>query len=183
MSAALAKVIERSWTFVPKPGPTPRPLSIRIAHPDEGDKIFASLMLLAEENALAPVSEARVRAMIDRCRGPEPGKMRDGVIGIIDAPDGRIAATVGIVMSQWWYTNAWHCEEVWGFVDPLHRSGKFNYAKALIAFSKWWSEQMGMPLIMGVLSTHRTLGKIRLYAREVPLVGAIFMWRGVEGRV
>src|SRR5882757_6116638 len=115
MSAALAKIIDRSWSFVPKPGPTPRPPSVRISRPDEADKIFSSLMLLAEENALAPVNEARVRAMIERCSGPkkDSDEVRDGVIGIVDAPDGRIAASIGIIMMQWWYTNAWHCEEAW----------------------------------------------------------------------
>jgi hypothetical protein len=182
MSTAFPRIVKRAWEFQPPRKPTRRPLSVRIARPDEGQKIFDTLMLLAEENALAPVSEEKVRGMIARCRGPEPGQYRDGVIGLIDAPDGSIAATVGIIMGQWWYTNAWHCEEVWSFVHPDHRDhlkeGGENYAESLIDFSKWWGEQMGNPVLMGVLSTHRTLGKIRLYSRKIPLVGALYLWRG-----
>lgn len=157
--------------------PTKRPLSVRIARPSEEERLFKTLMLAGEENAMAGVSEPKVRAMLQRCRSPEPGQPRYGVIGVIDAPKGGIAATVGLVTGQWWYTEEWHCEEVWSFVHPDHRRDKANHAKDLIQFSKWWGEQLGWPVLMGVMSNVRTLGKIRLYAREIPLVGALFLHR------
>ena len=184
--AALARIIEHHswWSHKPQTGPTPRPLSVRISRPDEEEKIFRVLMQMAEEIALAPVNETKVRAMIRRCSGPAAGEVRDGVIGLIDAPGGKIAATVGMIHNQWWYTNSWHVEEVWSFVHPDHRPDHRreengpNYARALIQFSRWWGEQLGCPVLMGVMSTERTLGKIRLYAREIPLVGALFLHRG-----
>lgn len=177
--AQLGKIIERSWAHRPSSGPTARPKEVRIARPDEEERIYASLMLLAEENALAPVSEDRVRAMLQRCRGASAanGGMRDGVIGIIDAPDGEIAGMTGLVMGQVWYSAAWHCEDVWTYVNPAYRAGH-SYAKSLIQFAKWWAEQLGMPLFIGVASSRRTIGKIRFYSREVPLVGASFLWKG-----
>jgi hypothetical protein len=158
----------------PSAAPTPRPAEVRIAQQADEREIFDLLMLLAEENALAPVNDIKVLTMIRRAT-----ERRDGVIGIIDAPDGEgIAASVGIVMGSWWYTEAWHNEEMWSFVHPDYRRGNGNYAQKLIQFSKWWTEQLGMPLLMGVLSTKRTVGKVKLYARNVPLAGALYLWRG-----
>lgn len=181
-SEALAKAnifgaAARDWRSRISKEPTQRPLSVRIARPSEEERLFKTLMLLGEENAMAEISKPKVRAMLQRCRSPEPGQPRYGVIGVIDAPKGGIAATVGLVTGQWWYTEEWHCEEVWSFVHPDHRRDKANHAKDLIQFSKWWGEQLGWPVLMGVLSNVRTLGKIRLYAREIPLVGALFLHR------
>ena len=182
-TAFAAIVQQRSfWAYKGQgASPTPRPSMVRIARPDEEDKIFDVLIMLSEENAIAPTNEERIRAMIRRCRGPENGKMRDGVIGLIDAPNGGgIAATCAVVMSQPWYSLAWYCEEIWTYVLPDYRAAKMGHAKALLNFEKWWAEQLGMPLFVGIISKTRTLGKMRLYSREMPLVGASFLWRGAS---
>lgn len=172
-AAALVKILsEEQGRRSSIAAPTPRPAQVRLATEADEQKLFDLLMLLAAENAMDPVSDTKVMDMIRHATRRE-----GGVIGIIDAPDGSIAATVGITMAQWWYSNAWRCEEAWSFVHPDHRGGNGRYAKQLIQFSKWWGEQLGMPVLMGVLSTHRTLGKIRLYARNIPVVGALFLHR------
>lgn len=172
MSAARS-IFERALGAEQPSKPTPRPLGVRIANKVDEGAVFDLLMLLAAENALAPVNDEKVRAMIRRSTDRQ-----GGVIGIIDAPDGGIAASVSLIMAQWWYSEAWHYEEVWSFVHPDHRRGAGNYAQRLIQFARWWGEQIGMPVLMGVLSTHRTIGKVRLYARHIPLAGALYLWRG-----
>lgn len=153
--------------------PTARPVAVRVASPADEQAVFDVLMLLAEENAMSPVSETKVIEAIRK------GTRRDGgMVGIIDAPDRSIAATIGIVHGSWWYTQSWHCEELWSFVHPAHRKDGNNYARDLINFGKWWSEQMGLPFLMGVLSNKRTEGKVRLYRRTIPCVGALFLHRG-----
>lgn len=171
-AAAVKATFERDYELRNAAGPTMRPEAVRIATQADEPSVYALLMRLAEENSLAPVNDQKVLDMIRK------GTRRDGgVIGIIEV-DGQIAASVGLVMTQWWYSASWHVEEVWSFVHPDYRRAKDNYAKSLIQFSRWWGEQLGMPVLMGVLSTKRTLGKVRLYARHIPLVGALFLWRG-----
>ncbi len=172
MSVALTRMFERSTAYREPTGPTPRPACVRVATPADEQAVFDILMLLAEENAMSPVSEAKVWAAIHKGT-----RRQGGIIGVIDTPNRQIAATVGISMGQWWYTEAMHCEEIWSFVHPDHRKGKENYAKMLIEFSRWWGEQLGLPVLMGVLSTKRTLGKVRLYSRHIPFVGALFLHR------
>lgn len=174
MAARLVQLIKLEIDNAPaRPAPTKRPEGVRVATATDEKAIFDLLMLLAEENAMDPVNDYRVLAMIKKATDRQ-----GGMIGIIDAPDGSIAACVGLILSQWWYTESWHTEEVWSFVHPDHRGGSADHAAKLIEFSKWWGDQLGMPVIMGVLSTKRTLGKVRLYARSIPLVGAIFLHRG-----
>jgi len=81
-------------------------------------------------------------------------------------------------MNTWWYSRHFHCQDLWCFVHPDHRRGKQTYARDLIDFAKWWADQLGMDLIMGVMSLHRAEGKVRLYRRVLPFVGAVFLHRG-----
>lgn len=153
---------------------TQRPANVRLATPRDEAALFAFLMLAAEENSLSPPNDELVMAAIRKATGRQ-----GNVVGIIDAPDGSIAASVGICMNTWWYSLKWHCQDMWCYVHPDHR--RSDYAKSLIQFSKWWADQLGMDLIMGVMSVHRTEGKVRLYRRMLPFVGAVFLHRGGGG--
>ena len=113
------------------------------------------------------MEESKVRAMIRRGTRKE-----GGVIGVIDGKNGA-EATVGMVLSQWWYSSSWHMEEVWNFVHPDHRHS--GHAKHLISFAKWTADKLSVPLIMGILTRDRVAAKIRLYQREIPQVGALFL--------
>jgi hypothetical protein len=59
-------------------------------------------------------------------------------------------------------------------VHPKYR--KSNYARKLIEQSKWTSDLMKLPVQVGINSLDRTEGKVRLYARHMPCVGAFFMY-------
>ena len=152
---------------------TQRPGNVRLATTADEDALFEFLMLAAEENALSPPNDEVVLTVIRKAT------QREGnVVGIIDAPDGTIAGSVGICMNTWWYTLKWHCQDMWCFVHPDYRRGQQTYARDLIQFAKWWADQLGMDLIMGVMSLHRAEGKVRLYRRILPFVGAVFLHRG-----
>ena len=51
------------------------------------------------------------------------------------------------------------------FIHPDFRSAKGGRARKLCEFSKQVSDSLGIPLIIGVLSSHRTAGKVRMYQR------------------
>jgi len=161
---------------------TEKPVNVRPARPEDAQKIYDLLMFLYAENAPFKMSEKKVREMIKR--GTDD---REIILGVIDAPDGTIAGSVGATFEQWWHTDDWHIGEMWNFVHPNHRHQALNqykengekapvsYAAALINYMKWISEQMNMSLHMGIITGTKMEAKIRLYRRQMQPVGALFV--------
>jgi hypothetical protein len=151
---------------------------VRLARPQDEEPIYRLLLKLYEENALLPMNERKVRATI---RAGTRGE--GGIIGVIDGKDG-IEASIGMAFSQFWYTEAWHLNELWCFVHPDRRNS--THARRLIEFGKWCADRLSggdeagaarprVPLLLGIVTRHRLLPKMRLFQRQAPQVGAIFM--------
>jgi len=162
---------------------TDYPTIVRMARPSDEEAILQLAITNNRENGIAPLSLEKMRAMFRRA--VEPTEQTPCVIGVIE-DNGVLAATIGIVLTQWWYSDQWHLEEIWNYVHPeyrfAHRNGGVGYGMKLLEFAKWVSESMGYPLLIGVLSTTRTAAKVRLYQRQVPSVGALFLYQH-EGAV
>lgn len=153
---------------------TDKPPNVRIAIPGDEDAIFKIFTMAHAENGMGDMDERRVKdtlAFATRRQG--------GVIGVIDGPDG-LEGCIFMLLSQWWYSNGWHWEELINFVHPDHR--RSTHAKNLIEFAKWWAEQMKMPLFIGILTTQRLEAKVRLYQRQLTHGGAVFYhnYNGVQ---
>ena len=145
---------------------TLKPQTVRVATRKDEDRIFAIMHLAHKENAVAGINNQKVWDKIRLAT-----RKKGGVIGVIDGPQG-IEGVICMVMSQWWYSDDWHVEELINFVHPDYR--RSDHAKNLLDFSKWFSEQMDLPLFIGVLSNIRTEAKVRLYGRRLQNVGAVF---------
>lgn len=153
---------------------------VRIATVADEDAIYDLLTGpdgLYEENALFTMSKRKVRQTIANGCVRANGKLGDedgpqGIIGVIEA-DNKIVATIGMGFTTFWYTEEWHLSEFWNFVHPDYRNT--NYAVDMMDFGKWCSDQLGIPLHMGVISTERVAGKVRLYQRKLRYVGGYFM--------
>ena len=66
------------------------------------------------------------------------------------------------------------------FVRPDER--KTDYAKRMIAFAKRCSDNVKLPLVIGVLTNERMEGKVRLYRRNLGYpAGAFFVYNGWNG--
>ncbi|MGO8916223.1 MAG: hypothetical protein ACLQJR_09975 [Stellaceae bacterium] len=149
---------------------------VRLARPEDEDSVFRLLLELNAENALLPMSEKKARDAIARGTRGE-----GGIVGVIDGPQG-IEASIGMALSQFWYTEAWHLNELWCFVHPDHR--KSTHARRLIEFGKWCADRLSggsvrVPLLLGIVTRHRLLPKLRLFQRQAPQVGALFL-HGIE---
>jgi hypothetical protein len=154
---------------------------VRLARPEDDEPIYRLLLKLYDENALLPMNEKKVRATI---RAGTHGE--GGIVGVIEGADG-IEASIGMAFAQFWYTEAWHLNELWCFVRPDRR--KSTHARRLIEFGKWCADRLSggdaagprqrVPLLLGIVTRHRLLPKMRLFQRQAPQVGAIFM-HGVE---
>lgn len=145
---------------------------VRMARPEDEEPVYRLLLHLYDENALLPMSETKVRATI---RAATRGE--GGIVGVIEGKDG-IEASIGMALSSFWYSEACHLNELWCFVHPDHRVS--THARRLIEFGKWCadrlsSEEQRVPLLLGIVTRHRLFAKLRLFQRQVPQVGAIFM--------
>lgn len=149
---------------------------VRLAGPQDEEQIFDLLMMLYAENSMALLSPGKVRDTIKRATNE-----RDGFIGVIPGPNG-LQATVGLFLSQWWYTDEWHLEEFWNFVHPEYR--RSTHAKKLIMWSKWIADSIKLPMLMGILTKKQLEAKMRLIQRQMPQAGALFLWHGnpLEGQ-
>jgi hypothetical protein len=130
---------------------------VRIATPEDEEDVVAMVRRLHAESALFGLNEAKIRAHLHRCYN------KDGtIVGVIGAP-GRIEASTCMCISSYHYTDDWHLEEFWNFVDEPFR--KTKNAEALIEFSKECAVKIGIPLVIGVLANKQMAGKVRLYRR------------------
>jgi hypothetical protein len=81
-----------------------------------------------------------------------------------------------------WYSDHSVLEERAIFVDPDCRSAKGGRARRLCEFSKQTADALELPLIIGVLSNHRTEAKVRLYERQFGKPsGAFFLYNARTG--
>jgi GNAT superfamily N-acetyltransferase len=145
------------------------PSVVRLAEADEVEDMMELMRDAADEQALFPMDEVKARAMLDRAF-----LRQGGIIGVI-GPKGRIEAALYMLLAQPLYSESWHIEEVFQVVRRQYR--RSGHAKALIEFAKRCSDDLGVPVLMGVLHNKRTEAKIRLYQRHLgPRVGAFFLY-------
>ncbi len=147
---------------------TVKPANVRVVEPKDENQLFDLLCLLYAENAIFEMNEQKVRGFIRNA-----ANRQGNLIGVIDGPDGKIIGAIGMVISQFWYTDMYNLEEYFNFTHPDHR--RSNNAKDLIDFAKWCSEQMGIVLNIGIISNIRTEAKIILYKKRLKMMGAFFM--------
>lgn len=146
---------------------TPLPKEVRIAVPADEPALIGLMREAYKEQPIFPLNEDKMLQVIRRCTNRE-----GGVIGIIDGPKGPRGYIIA-VLTQFWYTDSWHLEELSNFVHPDHRQE--HLPRQLIEFVKWFAEQCSVPLLMGILSTQRLEAKIRLYRRQFTPCGALFV--------
>ena len=106
-------------------------------------------------------------------------KLGSGIIGNPGEPaEGFIILRIG----KMWYSHSDVVEEKAIFVHPDFRAAKGGRAKKLAEFGKSVADKQGLPLIIGVLSNHRTKGKIRMYERLFgEPAGAFFLYNAQTG--
>jgi hypothetical protein len=154
---------------------------VRQAVADDREEVWRLFRLLWAENAMFPISDAKVDYHIHRFLNPDKIAADDlgtrGIIGVI----GKVGSLEGAIMLSFgtpWYSETITIDEYLNFVDPKHRVS--NHAKALIGYAKnvvdnLRSDHPDLRLVIGVLSTIRTAAKIRMYERLLVPCGAFFM--------
>lgn len=144
------------------------PVDVRLAVPADRDAILRLTVELHGENGLMPISPQKVERVIDRYFARE-----NAVIGVIGEVGDPVAA-IYLGVDQLNYTDDWLLVEQFNFVKPEHR--RSTYARQLIAYAKGVADQMHLPLMIGILSNHRTEAKMRLYDQMLERAGGYFLY-------
>lgn len=147
----------------------PEPV-VRFAVPEDYPQIIALGEELHAENGHSQkidydIAEAAIMEAIMRNRA---------LIGVI-GPVGSIEGIIFVRFSSWWNSSEVFMEELFMYVPPEFR--KTANAKTMILWANDIANQLEIPLLMGVMSTHRTKGKLKLYEKHFgePVGGYFFV--------
>lgn len=135
-------------------------LEVRLGTPDEVDEVMRLALMGTAENGFLAANPAKVLADIWAALN-----LHQGMVGCIGEIGGTIEGAVLLRVGNIWYADEPVIEERAVFVDPAYRSAKGGRATRLIEYSRWVADEMQMPLVIGVLSAHRTEAKVRAYSR------------------
>lgn len=147
-------------------------LQIRIGTPDDLDEVMTAAQAAIAEIGLVNPDPTKVLSDV------WPALNQDrGIVGIIGKPGGDIEGGVLLRMGKMWYSDQDVLEERCVFIKPEYRNTKGGRARKLVEFSKSVAEQLGIPLLIGVMSSVRTEAKVRLYERQFGKPqGAVFLY-------
>jgi hypothetical protein len=153
-------------------------LKVTLAMPKDEEQILSIAQNAWAENGLADFNIEKVRAML------RPALyLWQGLCGVIKQPSGRIEGGILLRTTQMWYSDSWILEEKIIFVDPEFRNVKGGRAALLCDFSKKVADDLGIPLMIGVLSNERTAAKIKMYERKFgEPAGAFFLYGAKTGK-
>jgi hypothetical protein len=152
-------------------------IKVRIGTPADVDEVMRLAMLGSEENGFVESDPACLLGEI------WPALNRNhGIMGVIGKPGEKAEGAVLLRVGKMWYSHQQVLEEKAIFIDPDFRNAKGGRARMLVEFSKQAADMLKLPLIIGVLSNHRTEGKVRLYQRQFgPPSGAFFLYGAKTG--
>jgi len=106
-----------------------------------------------------------------------------GVAGVIGGgPGEKLEGAIVLRIGPVWYSPEPILEEKAIYVAPEFRAAKGGRARKLAEWAKGISENLGIPLAIGVLSNSRTEAKIRLYERVFGApAGVYFLYNAKTG--
>lgn len=153
-------------------------LEIRVGRPEDVDAVMEIAMMACEENGFVEPNPERLLADIWPALN-----LDEGIMGLIGPKDSKeVQGAVLLRIGHMWYSDQRAVEERAVFIRPEYRSAKGGRARKLCEFSKQVADEMGFPLLIGVLSNHRTQGKIRMYQRIFgEPSGAFFLYGAKTG--
>lgn len=122
------------------------------------------------ENGQFSLAMPKVEAMVKRAFSGG-----GAIIGVTGTPS-RVEGAILLLINQFWYTDDWSLEEVFCYVKPEYR--RSTHAKDMIKFGIRCSDELRIPLVIGVVANERTRPKMELYKRQLgEPVGGYFLHR------
>ena len=150
---------------------------VRIGTPDDVHPMMDLAMQACDDNGFVDPNPQKLLAEIWPALN-----LHDGLVGIIQDEGNRLEGAILLRIGTMWYSDAPVLEEKAIFISPDYRSAKGGRARRLCEFSKRMSDELDLPLVIGVLSNHRTEAKVRLYERQFGKPsGAFFLYNAKTG--
>ena len=147
-------------------------LQIRIGTPDDLDEVMAAAQAAIAEIGLVNPDPIKVLEDVWPALNQQAG-----IVGIIGNSSGNVEGGVLLRMGKMWYSDQDVLEERCVFIKPEFRNSKGGRARKLVEFSKNVAESLGVPLLIGIMSSVRTEAKVRLYERQFGKPqGAVFLY-------
>lgn len=140
------------------------------------DECMRLAMSASSENAVTPPDPIKIAQPIYGVLS----KQIPGIIGVIGEVGGRLEGAILLNIGEMWYSREPVIEERAIFVDPEFRSAKGGRARKLAEFAKRVSDEVGLPLSIGVLSNTRTAAKMRLYERVFGEPAGVYFLYGAK---
>ena len=135
-------------------------LTLRLGTPDDMPEIMSLAVAAAKENGLLEANPALLAHTI----WPKLN-LQTGLVGCIGRKDGMIEGMVVLQIGKLFYSDETCLEELTLYVHPDYRNARGGRAHKLVEFSKSSAEKLGLPLLIGVLSSIKTEQKCKLYER------------------
>jgi hypothetical protein len=152
-------------------------VKVRVGTPEDIEGCLYLFIKANEENGIAKLDPDKLFNIVWpslHCDG--------GMVGVIGESGGQPEGVVLLRIESLWYSDAPVIAEKLVYVHPEFRSAKGGRAAKLCEFSKQVSDELDMPLVVGIVSNDRTKGKIKLYERLLgPQAGAYFLYNGKTG--
>lgn len=153
-------------------------IKVRIGVPQDMEAVMELALMVCEENGIFQPNIYKVAADI------WPSLHQDGgLVGVIGSPGNRVEGFVLLKIGTMWYADSAIVEEKTVYVHPDFRNSPGGRASKLCEFSKQVSDELGLPLIIGVLSNSRTKSKVKMYERLFgEPAGAFFLYGAKTGQ-
>ena len=136
-------------------------IAVRTGKPEDVHAVMDCALAACEENGLTNPNPMKLLNDIWAALN-----LDNGIMGLIGEPGGPVEAGILMRIEPLWYTDELSLVERAIFVDPKFRTAKGGRASRLCEFAKDTQRILGMPLVIGVMSSQRTEGKVRLYERH-----------------
>jgi len=152
-------------------------ITVRVGNPDDVHDIMEIALMACEENGFVNPNPEKLLQDIWPALN-----MNMGIVGVVGSPSRKVEGAVLLRIGKMWYSDHDVLEEKAIFIHPEYRNAKGGRASRLVEFSKNAADQLGIPLIIGVLSNNRTEAKVRLYERHFGKpTGAFFLYNAKTG--
>jgi N-acetylglutamate synthase-like GNAT family acetyltransferase len=151
---------------------TDETLEIRLATTADLTEVMKLAVMACEDNGFLDFSQEML------VREIYPALNCDhGLFPVIGPPGGEIQGFVLLRIGKMFYSTRDCLEEKCLWVHPDHRAAKGGRARKLLEFTKKTADTLRLPLIIGIMSTKRAAGKVKLYERMFgEPTGAFFLY-------